>query len=226
MILAAADRQAQDHREALERLVSTYWRSVYALYRGMGLGADAAADMTQEFFARIMETDWLSRVDPERGRFRTYLRTCARNFLADQRDRAAAAKRGGGVRHYSIDFDEAERMLEPAGGEPPERAFDRSWALDLLQSAIQQLEGEMRARGQDALFRAVRSAFALDGPPEAPTHARIARELGVSESDVAQFLYRARRRLREIIRERVRATVETESQVDDEIRALFDALAR
>lgn len=224
-VLTAADAASPDRREALEFLVTTYWRPVYHLFRKLGAKEDEAPDLTQEFFGRLMEGDVLRSANPERGRFRAYLRTSAKNFLINEWERRGAAKRGGGARHLSLDFEGAERLLEPGVDASPERAFDRQWALDLLQGCIELLERECRESGQAALFQAVRSAFALDGTPHAPTQARIADELSISEQDVANFLFRARRRLREILRDKVRASVATEGEVDDEIRGLFAALS-
>lgn len=218
-ILAAADPAHPDRRAALERLAHAYWRPVYAMVRGMGAKPDDAADLTQEFFARLLEKKKLAAVDPARGRFRAFLKTAVRNFLANEWERRGALKRGGAVRTLSLDVEEAERLLEPAVHDDPARGFDRQWAMELLQAAIQQLEAEMRG----PLFDAVRGAFSLTDP-ELPTHARIAASLHVSEQDVANFLFRARRRLRDILRERVLDSVEDAADVDDEIRDLFDSM--
>lgn len=202
--------------EALQDLISAHWRPVYLLYRGMGVKTDEAGDLTQAFFASVLEKGTLAAADPERGRFRSFLKTAARNFLLDEWERARAQKRGGGAR--PLDFAEAEKFVEAV--DDPAKAFDRQWAVELLQSCVSRLESELGG----PLFEAVRRAFALDGPPETPTHARIASELSIPEQDVANFLFRARRRLREILRERVRASVLSESEVDGEIRDLFEAL--
>lgn len=217
IVLAAADPAHPDRRPALEQLILTYWRPVYAMFRGSGVRVDDAGDLTQEFFARLLERETLASVDPARGRFRAFLKIAARNFLVNEWERRGAIKRGGGVRTLSLDFDEAERLLEPAARGDP---FDRQWALDILQESIQQLESEFRG----PLFEAVRCAFALDGA-RSPTHARIAQQLSIGEQDVANFLFRARRRLREILRERVRPSVAVESDIDDEVRDLFAALS-
>jgi RNA polymerase sigma-70 factor (ECF subfamily) len=151
-----------------------------------------------------------------------FLRVTARNFLSHEWERRAAQKRGGGRR--ALDFAGAEGMLAPELDESPDRAFDRQWALELLQACIEQLRAELSSAGQAALFRAVQGAFSLDGPPDPPTQARVAAELSIAEQDVANFLFRARRRLREILREHVRAVVDSDADVDDEIRDLFAAL--
>lgn len=218
-VLAAADPAHPDRRAALERLAQAYWRPVYAMVRGMGAKPDEAGDLTQEFFTRLMEKETLAVVDPARGRFRAFLKTAVRNFLANEWERRTAIKRGGAVRTLSLDVEEGERLLEPAVYDDPGRGFDRQWAIELLQAAIQRLERELSG----PLFDAVRSAFSL-AAPEPPTHARIAADLKISEQDVANFLFRARRRLRDILRERVLESVESADQVDDEIRDLFDSL--
>jgi RNA polymerase sigma-70 factor (ECF subfamily) len=216
-VLAAADPAHPERREALEFLAVTYWRPVYHLFRRLGARADEAPDLTQEFFARLIDGPVLAAADPDRGRFRAYLRTAARNFLLHEWEKKSALKRGGGVRRF--DFDVAERVFVPRAD--PDRDFDRQWAIDLLQACLVQLESELRG----PLFDALRTAFSLDGAPQVPTHARIAAGLGVAEPEVTKFLFNARRRLREILRERVRASVASEADVDAEIRDLFSALS-
>lgn len=223
-VLTAADAASPDRREALDFLIRAYWRPVYSLFRGMGVNSSDAPDLTQEFFSRLLEGGALRAADPARGRFRSFLRATARNFLLNEWEKRGALKRGGGAAHLSLDFEGAERLLEPGVDASPERAFDRQWALDLLQDCVQQLERELSSAGTGALFRAMRSAFALDGAATAPTHARIAEELSLQERDVTNFLFKARRRLREVLRDRVRASVESEADVDEEIRDLFSAL--
>ena len=184
-------------------------------------------DLTQEFFARLIEADFLAGVDRARGKFRSFLLAACTHFLANRRDFERAAKRGGGRRVVSIDAAEAEGRygLEPSHRLTPEALFARRWALTVLAQALDRLRDEHQAAGpvQLARFEALRENLTGDGG-RVP-HAELADRLGLTEGAVQVAVHRLRRRYREVLRELIAATVEDPAEIDDEIRELFAALA-
>src|SRR3954463_13709826 len=155
---AAAGGASPEGERALATLCKTYWYPLYAFVRRQGHAAHEAEDLTQEFFARILEKQYLDGVGPEKGRFRTFLLVCLRRFLANEWDRRRALKRGGGKAALSIDFADADARyrLEPSHDITPERLFDRRWALTLLEQVLAGLAEEMKRAGKDELFDALR----------------------------------------------------------------------
>lgn len=203
-------------REALEDLLRGYWKPVYFFVRRWGAQVEDAKDLTQSFFADLLRRDSLKDVARERGRFRAFLLAAARNFLTNQADAARAAKRGGGKAPLRLDFAEAEGRLASAAPDP-EDSFQREWALTVLERALGALQAELpRDR-----FAAVRRHLA---PGDAPAYEETARELDTSVTDVKNLLHKARKRYRALIREVVRASVDRDEDVDDEVRDLFRAL--
>jgi RNA polymerase sigma-70 factor (ECF subfamily) len=188
----------------LASLVALYWRPVYLLIRRKGRPVEDAKDLTQEFFARFIEKDVAGQADPARGRFRSFLRAAVDHFCADARDRDGARKRGGDRAILPLDVEAAERAL--ASDDPPEVQFDREWARAVLQDALRALEAEYAARGQSARFAELRPVLAGGTAPD-----RVA-------------LHRARRRFRELVRDRVALTVASRDEVDDEVARLLEAL--
>jgi RNA polymerase sigma-70 factor (ECF subfamily) len=225
-VLAAGGRSTADAGAALAELCAGYWYPVYALIRRNGYDPDAAADLTQDYFARLLEKGTLAAVDPARGHFRAFLRTDCGFFLADVRDREGRLKRGGGVSPVSIDARDAEGryLVEPAGGLTPERLFDRAWALALLEHALARLAAEYAAAGRAALFAHLEPT--LTPGPHAEPYAAIARQLGMTEAAVQQAAFRLRKRYRALLREEVAATLHEPDaeEVEGEVRDLFTAL--
>lgn len=223
LVAAAQDRTAPAARAALADLCRVYWFPVYGYVRRRGHPHHAAEDLTQAFFARLLEKSDLAAADPARGRFRSFLLTACQHFLANEHDRATARKRGGGVAHVPIDFSGADSRtsFEPAGGEPPERAFDREWALGLLDRALTELRAEYAESGRGKLFDGLKDALA--GGAEVPYAAK-AREIGLTEGAVKVAVHRLRQRYRARLRALIADTVATPDEVDDEIRDLFAAL--
>jgi RNA polymerase sigma-70 factor (ECF subfamily) len=224
LVLAARDRAAPQARAALADLCAAYWYPLYAFVRRKGHDPERAADLTQEFFARLLEKDYLRSVDPAKGRFRSFLLAACSHFLANQRDRAAARKRGGGRPPVSIDVRDAEGRYraEPAHDLTAERLFERRWALTLLDGVLEQLGGEFQRAGKGALYD--RLKLVLVGAQEAVSYAQVGRELGMTEAAVKKAAQRLRGRYRELLRERIAATVGDPGQVEDEIRELFAVL--
>lgn len=212
-------------RAELAALCGAYWYPIYALIRRGGHGPDESLDLTQDYFARLLEKGTVAAADPVKGRFRAFLLTDCSFFLADRRDHDRAAKRGGGRPAMSIDADEAEGRYghEPAHGDTPERLFERAWALALLDQALDDVGQHYAATGRAALFARLRPALTAAA---AASHAEIARELGMTAAAVQIALHRLRARFGAALRDRVAATLDDPSpaDVDDEIRTLFDAL--
>lgn len=207
-------------RQALAELCVVYWYPVYAFIRRTGHDADAAQDLTQGFFTQLLERGGLSKADQSMGRFRSYLLGACRHYLANEHDRANAAKRGGGQRHLSLDFPEAERRyrVEPADQCTPDQLFERRWALTLLERTLTELRGEYVAAGNAPLFDRLKDSLTGDGA----SHATIAGDLGMTEGAVKVAAHRLRKRYRERLREIVADTADV---VDGEIRDLFRALS-
>ncbi|QEH31638.1 RNA polymerase sigma factor [Aquisphaera giovannonii] len=225
LVLAAADRASPGADEALAALCSAYWYPVYAFVRHRTRDADRAADLTQGFFARLIEKSDLRAADPARGRFRSFLLTACRHFLANEHDRETARKRGGGRCVVSIDRRDAEGryLIEPAHAMTPEHLFERRWALALLERALDELGREYRAAGKGPLFEHLKAS--LTGDDAGASHAEAGRALGMTEAAVKKAAQRLRRAFREAIRRRILETVDDPGLVDDEIRSLFAALA-
>jgi RNA polymerase sigma-70 factor (ECF subfamily) len=227
-IAEARDRESSGADAAISEICESYWYPIYSFIRSRGHSADEAADLTQEYFARLLEGRLLAAAMRGKGRFRTLLRTDCGFFLADQRDRQRRRKRGGGLRVTSLDTAAAGQRydLEPFDRLEPEHLFDRAWALDVLSRALQRLAREETEAGRGGAFEHFRQAL-IDGP-RSVSHAVLADRLGSSESAVEGALRRLRKRYRLALRSTVAETLDgpTESDVDDEIRDLFVALSR
>jgi RNA polymerase sigma-70 factor (ECF subfamily) len=222
LVSAARASGADRSRAALEMLCSLYWPPLYAYIRHQGHNADQAQDLTQEFFARLLEKDGLSRVDQGRGRFRSFLLAACRHFLSNQRDHDHALKRGGDRRFLPIDPASAEAAwgTEPADRETPERLFERRWALTLLDHVLAGLRREYEEAGKGPLFESLKGH--LTGDACSP-HAETAAQLGLSEGAVKVAVHRLRQRYRDRLREEIAQTLDDPADVEDEIRALFQA---
>jgi RNA polymerase sigma-70 factor (ECF subfamily) len=197
---------------------------VYAYVRRRGHDRHAAEDLTQAFFARLLEKNDLAAADRTRGRFRTFLLTACQHYLANQHDHAAAKKRGGGMTHFSLDFAAAEGKFshEPAHEETPERAFERRWAVELLDRTLAGLRQEYADSGRGKLFDALKECLTGGGTDVA--YADLAAELNMTEGAVKVAVHRLRQRYRDRLREAIARTVADPADVDDEVRDLFAAL--
>jgi DNA-directed RNA polymerase specialized sigma24 family protein len=223
-VLSAGDPTSESYGDALGSLCSTYWYPLYAYARRRGYPTDEAADLTQEFFARLLEKQFLRTADQERGRFRSFLLTVFKRFLTKELERGRALKRGGGRPPLSIDVATGEQRygLEPRDEWTAEKLFERGWALTLLDSVVTRLGREFEERNRSALFEACRPC--LMGSEAGPVYSTIAAELGMSETAGRVAVHRMRQRYRELLREEIRHTVETPEDVDDELRRLRSAL--
>lgn len=224
LVLAAGQGGSEAAEAALARLCSLYWYPVFAFVRRQGYPAEAAKDLTQGFFARLIEKGDLGAADRSRGRFRSFLLTNCQYFVANERDRALAQKRGGGRVPLSIDVAVAEGRYERAlaHSETPERLYDRQWSLTLLDGVFEVLRADYAAAGKAELFDRLKE-FLTSGE-DAGTHVEAARELDTTAGAVKVAIHRLRRRYREELRRRVADTVGPDQDVDDEIRYLLATL--
>jgi DNA-directed RNA polymerase specialized sigma24 family protein len=224
MVIAAGDLSSPQSRQALATLCQGYWYPLYAYVRRQGHSGEQALDLTQEFFLRFLEKDFLRSVDRGKGRFRSFLLAACKHFLANERDRALAQKRGGGISVVTIDAGAAEQryLLEPAHTSTTEKLFERRWAMTLLEQVLARLRDEFAADGKSRSFDTLK-AF-LTGERTVIRYAQAAEELGMTEGAVKVAVHRLRHRYRELLREEISRTLQDPSQVEDEIRDLFAAL--
>lgn len=224
VLQAGAPGQTQS-AEALATLFQKYWYPLYAYLRRRGVRQNEAEDVVQGFFTLLLEKNTLVGVTSERGRFRSFLLTAMKNYFANERDHAAAQKRGGNARRLSLDFQSGESRisLEPADNATPERLFERQWAISLLAVVMQRLEAEYHQAGKERQFAVLKETLATSG--DRVGFAALAAELGLTESATRQAASRLRKRYRELLREEVRNTVADSAEVDDEIRSLFQVLS-
>ena len=205
----------------MEALCGTYWFPVYALVRRRGFDPETAKDFAQEFFAQFLSRDGFAAARRARGRCRAFLSQAVKNFLADQWDKLAAQKRGGGVAVMSLDANAAEgRYAEATDDASPDRLFDQQWAAELLAAAQARLHAEFSASGRGDLM----AVFDRMGLEDSPTMAAEAERLGIPINTLKSHIRRARLRHAEIVRELVAETVESAGDVDAELRNLLEAL--
>jgi RNA polymerase sigma factor (sigma-70 family) len=224
LVIAAGDPQRKEARSALSSLCEQYWYPLYAYLRRRGYPAEQAQDLTQEFFVRVLEGRYLDRADPVKGRFRSFILTSLKFFVADEEDRQRARKRGGG-RLVPLEFSSGEERYqrEPVHDETPERIFERRWALSLLDLVIQKLRDEFVHHGRPDHFEQLK-VFLL-GQSDAP-YAALAREMNTSEGALKVAIHRLRKRYRELLRQEIADTVADPAEVESELRYLAAVLAR
>ena len=225
-VLAARDGTATEARDALQSLCLTYWQPLYAFLRRLGCDPEEAADLTQGYFAELMEKDFLASVDADKGRFRSFLFSSLRNFLYHHRDRAKALKRGGGAAHLSLDFDSAERAytLEPADDRTPEDVFEHRWAMTVISRGASRLRREWEAAGKADQFEHLRGY--LTEVNSGPTYREVGEVLGMSEGAVRVAIHRMRKRFGECLRAELAETVADPVEIDEELRHLLSVVSR
>jgi RNA polymerase sigma-70 factor (ECF subfamily) len=224
VVLLAGAQASPRSAEALEQLCRAYWYPLYAYTRRRGYDAHTAQDLTQGFFERVLEKNYLVDADARRGRFRTFLLTSLNHFLANEWDKTQRQKRGGGCALLSLDDRTAEERyrLEPAEPATPESYFDRRWAETVLEAVFNRLRAEFNDGGKAGRFEALKGFLLAD--ERGASYAGTAAQLGLSEVSVRSAVSRLRQRFRELMRAEIANTVSNPSEVDEEIRHLFTAL--
>jgi RNA polymerase sigma-70 factor (ECF subfamily) len=225
LVLTAADHSGAQARSALSALCEAYWHPVYAFIRRTVRSEDDARDLTQAFFTRVIERRYLRAASPERGRFRSFLLTAVRHFLADERDHRRALKRGGGVPHVAIGPAPmaGEPAADPQSDETPEQIYERQWALAALDAAVGRLRADYDRSGRRAVFELLRPA--IDGDARVD-YGDLARSLGRREGAVRVAVHRLRRHVGASLRAAIAETVADAGDVDDELRFLMSVLGR
>jgi len=216
-VLHAREKTDPERRDALDRLCKSYWPALHAWLVRRGSSREDAEDAVQGFLAHFIEKALVDRADPNRGRFRNYLLKTFEHWMSNERRIAGAVKRGGGRRPASLEFS-------PPDEETPEDAYNRSWALIVLQNAQERLRAEFESRGMGAHYAAV--CACLSGSEDRPSYDDLAKRLGCTGADVGALLHSSRRRLGELIRSVLRDTVDSEAEVEAEVADIFKFLLR
>ncbi len=224
LVVAAGNRGSDEARSALVSLCERYWYPLYAYIRRRSYPADKAQDLTQEFFVRMLEGRYLNRANPEKGRFRAFILTSLKFFLADDADRSRAQKRGGGaVLPLEISRGEERYEREPVDNQTPERIFERRWALSMLGRAVEKLRDEFVRHGRPEHFERLK-VFLL-GQSDAP-YAALAREMNISEGALKVAIHRLRKRYRDLFRQEIADTVADPAEVESELLHVAAVLTR
>ncbi len=225
VVLSAGHQSSPQAAVALEELCRTYWYPLYAYVRHQGESKEDAEDLTQAFFARFLEKNYLEGLRSEKGRFRAFLLAALKHFLANEWDKSRRQKRGGGLAPLALDWQDVDTRyhIEPADQLSPDKLYDRAWAVTLLERVITRLRDESAAEGKAGLFGQLKP-FLMVGKSAIP-YAQAAAELGMVEGAVRVAVHRLRRRYRELLREEITQTLSDPAQVAEELRALFSAFA-
>jgi RNA polymerase sigma-70 factor (ECF subfamily) len=225
VVLAAGQTASPDRSAALEKLCGSYWYPLYAYVRRQGYGPHDAQDLTQGFFGELLEKNVLVGIVPDKGKFRSFLLTALKLFIGHERDRARAAKRGGRQVFVSLDEQTAEELYahEPATNLSPDRAFERRWAVKVLEHALARVREAFAADGKGAVFERLKP-FLMDGTAGGD-YAEAAADLGMMPRSVAVAVHRLRQRYRQAVRQEIAHTVATLEEIDEEMRYLFQALS-
>jgi RNA polymerase sigma-70 factor (ECF subfamily) len=225
IVLAAQRSDPGRAHAALSKLCQTYWYPLYAFVRRQGRSPEDAQDLTQEFFARLLAKNYLAEVAREKGKFRSFLLAALKHFLANEWDRAQAAKRGGGQVLISLDDTDAESRyrLEPADPMSADKIFERRWAMTLLEQVLNRLRHEHLRAGKAELYEQLK--VCLSGARDSAPYAELAARLKLTEGAVKVAVHRLRQRYRELLRDEIAQTVSGPAEVEEELRHLFSVLA-
>jgi RNA polymerase sigma-70 factor (ECF subfamily) len=225
VVLAAGGGASPESEQALASLCEAYWYPLYAFVRRLGHQPDDAQDLTQAFFARVLEKGYLRAADPGRGRFRCFLLAALKHFLANERERARAHKRGGGRAVLPLDFQAGEQRyrLEPAHERTAGRLYERRWALTLLGQVLARLREEFARAGKAPLFDRLKAY--LTGENASASYREVGAELGMSEGAVKVAVHRLRGRYRELLLGEIAQTVAAPEEVEEELLHLFEAIS-
>jgi RNA polymerase sigma factor (sigma-70 family) len=218
-VVVEAQGESPAAQEALEKLCCIYWRPIYSFVQRQGVDPEEAKDITQGFFADLLERRSLTAVRKEKGRFRSYLLGALKHFLTDERRRAMAIKRGKGQPLIPLQELSGDERIEPADPVTAEQIYERRWASTVLERVLSRSKDEYRAAGNAALFDSLKQL--LPDEPGAPSQADIAAQLGMTENAVRQAFHRFRQRYQLLLREEIAHTVATPGDVEDELRHLI-----
>jgi len=223
-VVLEAQGQSPAAQEALEKLCRTYWRPVYSFIRREGVRTEEAEDLTQSFFALLLQRRNFDAVRKEKGRLRSYLLTSLKHFLVSEHRRMVTVKRGKGQQPVPLEELTAIKRaeMEPADHLSADRIYERRWALTLMEQVLRRLKNEYEAAGNTELFESLKQLLADE--VEAPSRAQIALKLGMTENAVRQALHRLRQRYQVLLREEISHTVAIASDVEDELRHLIVVL--
>ena len=225
VVLATADQDSPQAAVALEQLCRTYWYPLYAYVRHRGHSPEDSQDLTQEFFYRLLQKEYLAQVDPRKGKFRSFLLAAINHFLANEWDRARTLKRGGQVTFVSLDEVQVEERYqgERLAGRSPEEIYERAWAIALLDKVLGRLREETAAAGQATRFEHLKAVLLGERP--SLSYAELALKLGTTEPALKMAVQRLRRRYAELLREEIAHTVRGPEEVEDELRHLRAVLS-
>jgi RNA polymerase sigma-70 factor (ECF subfamily) len=223
VVLAAGTGETTESNRALAKLCDAYWPALYAYVRRRIQQVDEAEDLTQAFFERLLEKNYLAEANPQRGRFRAFLLTAFKHFLSKEWAKAKAQKRGGGRKPLSLDFARYDASwAEPADEQTAERHYQRQWAITLLNRVMGRLQREMERQGKGQHFQAFKQFIGGSGES---SYSAAAGELGMSEAAARMAASRLRSRYRELLRDEIAQTVSSEEDIDAEVQHLFVALS-
>jgi RNA polymerase sigma factor (sigma-70 family) len=224
IVLHAKDPGSPRRREALQRLIEAYWKPLYGFVRRKGNSIEASKDLIQGFFSELLTKDFLKYVDPNRGKFRTFLRTSLDHYLADEFDRATAQKRGGGRAILSLNFTEAEEELGATVAAPPDRSFKRDWAIRVMTQGLDSLRASFESSGRLAEFEALKLHL-TSTHPEGTSYEQLALSLGISVEDVRNRVRTARARYKDAILDVIRSYTHSEEEARGELQELLSAFS-
>jgi RNA polymerase sigma-70 factor (ECF subfamily) len=224
MVLSLGEDDSENSA-ALDQLCRQYWYPIYAFARRHGTDPDTAADLTQAFFCTVLEHDVLAKASPERGRFRTFLLACFKNFQRNEHRRETSRKRGGNVKTFSIDAElgESRYQHEPSHDETPEKLFERRWAMQLLDQALARLDDEFACAGRHELYVALKPF--LSGTPATSSYREVSEQFLMSPTAIKVTMHRLRQRYRELLQDEVRQTVASADEVETELARLFESFS-
>jgi RNA polymerase sigma factor (sigma-70 family) len=225
MVLQARDNSRPDAKEGLAKLCELYWPPIYSYLRRAGYAFADAKDLTQGFFAYLLENESLRRLDREKGKFRSFLLICLKNYLKNIRERGSAQKRGGGRTLISLDeLKEGEREFEPSHGLTPEQIFETQWAEAVMKRAVDRLRQVYVDAGKMELFEQLKDL--QPGERGEQSYAEIGMRLGLSEAAVKTAVHRMRVRHRALLRREIASTIGDNDDVEEELRYLREVLNR
>ncbi len=221
IVLAAKDGTETEVRRALDFLCNAYWYPLYAYLRRHGQDPDQARDLTQAFFADLLEKHRLQSIDPAKGRFRSFLLASLKNFLLHEVEKSQTLKRGGGIRTLSMDAEGAEirYKLEPVDTLTPDQIFERRWGLTMMERAMERLEVETASGSNPAQFEQLKGY--VTGAGAETSYREVAEQIGMTEGAIKTAVHRMRTRYGRLLREEIGETVADPSEIDDEVRHLL-----